>query len=80
MEEPFFRHGLSRFGIKILVPGAAERELVHRVIYGELVLGCPETPLLIRPEDTGLPLFDTARIHALATLDTALEHEIRRSC
>jgi len=100
MEESFFRHGLARFGIKALVPEPRERDLVHRVIYEELVrgevkegsrrrlldivaglarqgaqgvvLGCTELPFLIRPEDTGLPLFDTARIHALAALELAL--------
>ena len=100
MEKPFFRHGLSRRGIRALVPEAPEREFIHRVVYEELVrgvveegsrrrvleiieelarrgaqgviLGCTELPLLIRPEDTPLPLFDTAKIHALAALDWAL--------
>lgn len=100
MEQPFFRHGLARFGIKALIPEPRERELVHRVIYGELVrgiveegsrqrvleiiaglaqrgaqgviLGCTELPLLVRPQDTELPLFDTARIHALAALERAM--------
>lgn len=35
-----------------------------------VVLGCTEIPLLIRPEDTTLPLFDTAALH----VDYALEH------
>ena len=31
---------------------------------GGIVLGCTELGLLIRPEDSDLPLFDTAVIHA----------------
>ncbi len=37
-----------------------------------VILGCTELPLLIRSQDTELPLFDTARIHALAALEEAL--------
>jgi aspartate racemase len=36
------------------------------------VLGCTEIPLLVRPDDTPLPLFDTAVIHAEAALARAL--------
>jgi aspartate racemase len=40
MEEDFYRGRLeSRHGLEVLVPPAAERELVHRVIYEELCLG-----------------------------------------
>ena len=39
---------------------------------GGLILGCTELGLLFRPEDTKLPLFDTAVIHALAAVDKAL--------
>jgi aspartate racemase len=38
-----------------------------------IILGCTEIPLLIRPGDTSLPLFDTTRIHAEAALKFALE-------
>ena len=37
-----------------------------------LILGCTELGLLFRPEDAGMPLFDTALIHALAAVDNAL--------
>jgi aspartate racemase len=37
-----------------------------------IVLGCTEFPLLIRAQDTTLPLFDTLHIHALAGVDFAL--------
>lgn len=36
------------------------------------VLGCTEIPLLIKQEDTDLPVFDTTRIHSLAAVDFAL--------
>ncbi|MGK6354720.1 aspartate/glutamate racemase family protein [Sphingomonas sp. DT-207] len=40
MEQPFYRERLAeRFGLEVLVPPADERELVHRVIYDELVAG-----------------------------------------
>lgn len=37
-----------------------------------VILGCTEIPLLIRPEDAALPLFDTAVIHAEAALTRSL--------
>lgn len=40
MEQPFYRDRLAeRYGLEVLVPPAQERELVHRVIYDELVAG-----------------------------------------
>jgi aspartate racemase len=40
MEEPFFKNRLEeRYGLRVLVPEAADRELVHRVIFDELVVG-----------------------------------------
>jgi aspartate racemase len=36
------------------------------------VLGCTEIPLLVRPEDTPVPLLDTLAIHARAAVDFAL--------
>jgi aspartate racemase len=37
-----------------------------------IVLGCTEIPLLIKPEDTHLPVFNTLEIHARAAVDFAL--------
>jgi aspartate racemase len=37
-----------------------------------VILGCTEIPLLIKAEDCGLPLFDTAELHAKAALLAAL--------
>jgi aspartate racemase len=93
MEEPFYRDRLQeRHGLEVLVPSPLDRELVHQVIYEELVLGktldasraeyirivrslaaegvqgvilgCTEIGLLLGPEDSEVPLFDTAQIHA----------------
>jgi aspartate racemase len=38
-----------------------------------IILGCTEIPLLVRPEDTPLALFDTTTLHAEALLAHALE-------
>lgn len=37
-----------------------------------IILGCTEIGLLIRPEDSPLPVFDSAILHALAAVDLAL--------
>ena len=78
----------------------ADRAIVHRIIYDELVqgrvepasreayrrssraswqrgaeaviLGCTEIMLLVRPEDSPVPLFDTTTIHAEAAVELAL--------
>lgn len=40
MEQDFYRGRLvERHGLEVLIPGEAEREVVHRVIYDELVKG-----------------------------------------
>ncbi|MEJ7627121.1 MAG: aspartate/glutamate racemase family protein [Ferruginibacter sp.] len=38
-----------------------------------VILGCTEIPLLIKPADCPLPLFDTTRIHARAAVNFALD-------
>jgi aspartate racemase len=101
MEEDFYRGRLeSRHGLEVLVPEADDRDLVHRVIYGELclgvvreasreryrevirrlaargaagvVLGCTEIAMLVSPDDSPVPVFDTTRLHAAAAVDLAL--------
>lgn len=37
-----------------------------------IILGCTEITLLIRPQDSCLPLFDTTQLHALAAVEFAL--------
>lgn len=40
MEQDFYRGRLSeKFGLKVLIPGESDREIVHKVIYKELCLG-----------------------------------------
>lgn len=40
MEDPFYADYLeSRHGIQVLTPGAADRAVIHRIIYHELCLG-----------------------------------------
>jgi aspartate racemase len=101
MEEEFYKGRLAgRHGLDVLVPDSDERDLVHRVIYEELVvgeirpasravfrgviqgliargaagiiLGCTEIGLLVKAEDSPVPLFDTTRLHALAAVAEAL--------
>lgn len=58
----------------------ASREAYRRVV-AELrdrgaqavVLGCTEISLLLRPQDTDVPLFDTTRLHAEAAVAFALD-------
>lgn len=102
MEEDFYRGRLeARHGLRVLIPEAADREVVHRVIYDELclgatreesraayraiidrlvaqgaagiILGCTEIGLLVKPEDSPVPLFDTTALHAASAVDFALE-------
>jgi aspartate racemase len=37
-----------------------------------VILGCTEIPLLLRPQESALPLVDTTRVHAEAALEYAL--------
>lgn len=50
--------------------GAIAR-LVKRGAQG-IVLGCTELPLLVKDEDSSVPLFDTTSLHAHAVVDIAL--------
>lgn len=45
--------------------------LINRGAEG-IILGCTELPLLIRPEDVGVPLFNTTRLHSEAAVELAL--------
>ena len=48
MEHPFYRGRLhDRFGLEVLVPGEADRKIVHDIIYDELVSG------IVRDESRG---------------------------
>jgi aspartate racemase len=37
-----------------------------------VILGCTEIPLIVKPEDVSIPVFDTTQIHATAAVDFAL--------
>jgi aspartate racemase len=38
-----------------------------------VILGCTEIPLLIKPKDSPLPVFDTTALHAAAAVDFSLQ-------
>lgn len=38
-----------------------------------VILGCTDIALLIKPEDSALPVFDTTALHAQAAVDWAIE-------
>ncbi len=89
------------YDLNVVIPGEEDRQIVHRIIYDELVqgeirpesraeykrimgnlvqsgvegiiLGCTEISLLVKPEDSTVPLFDTTFIHAEAAVDFALQ-------
>ena len=101
MEQAFYKGRLeSAFGLKVVTPDAADRRIVHDVIYNELclgqinpsskaeylriidrlsslgaetvILGCTEIGLLVKQDDTGVPLLDTTSIHAAKAVSLAL--------
>ncbi len=48
-------------------------ELINRGSDG-IILGCTELPLLIKQQDSHVPLFNTTEIHAKAAANLALEN------
>jgi aspartate racemase len=53
----------------------AYREIIARLVeHGAeaIILGCTEIMLLVRPEDSPVPLYDTTAIHAEAAVERAL--------
>ena len=46
--------------------------LVERGAEG-VILGCTEIAMLISPEDSPVPLFDTTQLHAVSAVDFALQ-------
>jgi aspartate racemase len=104
MEEAFYKERLAnRYKLEVLIPEKSDRQIVHQIIYNELVsgkilsssrdeykriiaalvakgaeaiiLGCTEIGLLIKNNDSTIPLFDTTKIHALAAVEYALQTE-----
>ncbi len=53
----------------------AYRDIIARLVENgaeAVILGCTEIMLLVRPEDSPVPIFDTTAIHAQAAIDFAL--------
>ena len=78
-ERPFIHSTIMDELLKeIIKPEAKQRfleiinDLEQKGAQG-IVLGCTEIPLLIKQEDTHLPVFDTLKIHAKAVVDFALQ-------
>ncbi len=54
------------------------REIIARLIERGaegIILGCTEIMLLVKDEDSAVPLFDTTTIHAVAAVDRALQRD-----
>jgi aspartate racemase len=102
MEHDFYKGRLiQNFGLDVLVPSKEDRDIIHRVIYEELVqgkivdasraeykrimetliaqgaqgiiLGCTEIELLVKQDDSSVPLFPTTTIHAVAAVEFAFK-------
>ena len=53
----------------------AYREIIARLIERgaqAIILGCTEIMLLVKDQDSSVPLFDTTTLHAMAAVDRAL--------
>jgi aspartate racemase len=53
----------------------AYRAIIARMVDAgaeAIILGCTEIMLLVRPEDSSVPIFDTTAIHAAAAIEMAL--------
>lgn len=103
MEEDFYCGRLvEKHELDVVIPCDEDREIIHCVIYNELVLGkiqpesreqykriiekliaqgaqgiilgCTEIGLLVKEEDSRVPLFDTTKVHALAAVAYALSN------
>jgi aspartate racemase len=54
---------------------ARYRDIIARLVArgaDSVILGCTELPLLVQPEDSSVPLFDTTTLHAFAAMERAL--------
>jgi aspartate racemase len=52
------------------------RRIIRQLVAGgaeAVLLGCTELDLLVRPEDSPVPLFDTTRLHAERAVELALD-------
>jgi aspartate racemase len=51
--------------------GVVIKNLEHRGVQG-IVLGCTELPLILKPQDFQLPLWDTMQLHVLKAVECAI--------
>ena len=61
----------------IIKPNSKQKyaEIIKRLVAegaGGVILGCTEIGLLVKPDDSSVPLFDTTEIHAEAAVEYAL--------
>lgn len=64
-------------GIVTPASRAAFRDVIARLVARgaeAVTLGCTEIMLLVRPEDSPVPLFDTTALHAEAAIEQALDN------
>ena len=103
MTEDFYKARLkNKHNIDVIIPEKSQREIIHNIIYKELIsgiikkeslnkfqkiikdlqqkgaegviLGCTEIPLLVKEEDSSLPIFNTMEIHARMAIKLALSN------
>lgn len=60
-----------------IIPGSRVKylEIINKMVdqgAEGVILGCTEIPLLVKAEDTAVPLFDTTTIHAVKAVELAL--------
>ncbi|MCF8303971.1 MAG: amino acid racemase [Bacteroidales bacterium] len=92
MQSGIYHDRIRDDGLCLEVPEIDEQDIIHRIIFEELVygkinqsskekvksiigklqpdaviLGCTELGLLIKPDDTEIPLIDSMAVHAAAT-------------
>jgi aspartate racemase len=101
MEQDFYISRLvENHGLQVIIPNEAQRAIVNRVIFEELVLGviqpesrqayreiikdlilkgaegiilgCTEIEMLVKSEDSTVPLYDTTYLHAEAAVEFCL--------
>ena len=88
LTQDFYKDKMEKdYGIKILIPeeldysifspASVKRfveiiEKLHQRGAEGVILGCTEIPLLVKQEDTSVPLFDTTTLHAEAAVKLAL--------
>jgi aspartate racemase len=77
MEEDFYKGKLVRdHGLNVVTPSDADMDIIHGLVKQGaegVIFGCTEIDLLIKNDDSQIPVFDSTLIHAQAAVDYALE-------